>query len=267
MYSIDVIKIQSPPSKTVKLDFKFEVLKTAMEYTKEEFGEYSIDANAPEMKRNRALKEMVKGGKINVYLGPVKPDWLKELVVNRVPIRRGILSYRLLLVHKSDIPRFKSITTIEQLKLLRAGLQIGWSTTDIFKQKGFKVVEAANYDGLFLMLDKRRFDYLPRGVYEIYGELEARESTLNDIVVEPTIALYIPTSTFTYISPAEPRLVNRIDKGYKLMLKNRDFEKIFNKYYLDSINKAQLHNRKIIKIKEVEDPLLNLREELIYKVI
>lgn len=232
--------------KDMRVNYKLEVIKTALTLTEKEFGAFRITSTAPPMKRKRALGEMKTGDLINVYFGPAKPLWMKNTTVIRIPIRRGILSYRLLLINRLDLPMFSKIHTVEQLKKLEAGLQVGWATTELFNKNGFEIVRAFSYDGLFYMLDSNRFNYIPRGVHEIFDELDSRKAELKNVIVEPNIALYFPTKTYTYVSPRESRLALRIEKGYRMMLANGGFRKIFNKYYLDDIKKARLNERRLI---------------------
>ena len=99
------------------------------------------------------------------------------------------------------------------------------------------------------MLNNDRFDYFPRAIYEVYDELENRQNILKDIVVEPTLALYIPTASYVYVSHEKPRIAQRLKYGLQQMVKNGELKVLFNKYYKEDIIRADLQNRKIIKIK------------------
>lgn len=264
LHALDVVKLPKPQStKDIRFIHKNEVLRAALELTKEEFGPYEIHFNAPIMKRSRALEAMKSGDLINVYFSPPKKLWAENTIVIDVPIRRGVLSYRLLLVHKNDLELFSKINTANDLKKLKAGLQHGWSTTDALDKSGFDYVKAYNFDGLFYMLESHRFNYLPRGVHEVFDELDARRDELKNVVIEPSLALYLPAPTYTYVSPREPRLAQRIEMGMKMMVNNGLMKDIFDKYYLDDLKKAKLHERKIIDVgSDLEDnsKILEMKE-------
>ena len=89
---------------------------------------------------------------------------------------------------------------------------------------------------------------MPRAIYEIYDELNTRKANLKDVVIEPTLALYIPMVSYVYVSPKEPRLAKRIEKGLRIMIATGEIKSILHKYYDDEINRADLNNRTIIKI-------------------
>ena len=110
------------------------------------------------------------------------------------------------------------------------------------------MMKSYNYEGLFLMLNNQRFDYIPRAIYEVYDELEAQESILKDIVVEPTIALFIPTKTYLYVSPKNKRLVKRLQSGLHELVTSGELKEILHKYYASDIKRAKLNKRKMITI-------------------
>jgi hypothetical protein len=49
------------------------------------------------------------------------------------------------------------------------------------------------------------------------------------VVIEPSLAIYLPMPTYVYVSPAKPRLAQRLEKGLKIMLKNGELHQILRK--------------------------------------
>lgn len=259
-YAIDVIHVTSTQSILDKrAQFKNEVLKRTMQITVDEYGPYEFIEHNIRMNRPRALLAIIKGEPSNVYVAPSSPEWNKKTIAIKVPIRLGLLSYRLLLIHKDDAEKFSKVNSVEDLKKMQAGLRSGWVTTDIFKKQKFDIAEAQNFDGLFLLLDNHRFNYIPRSIYEIYDEVESRQHLISNVVVENHIALHIPTSTYIYVSPTEPQLAKRIEKGITRMYKNGDLLKLVNRYYADDVKKANLKGRTIIQI---ENPLYTKEDQI-----
>jgi len=260
-YSVDIVKLQRQQMSENKAAHNTEVIRRALEITEPEYGPFKLEKVNLTMSSARMLKSLGSGKLINTAIVPANELWDKHNIAIPVPVREGLLSYRLLLVNKADLATFAGINSLKELNNLTAGLHKGWLTTEIYKLNNLKVMETGHFEGLFLMLNRRRFDYIPRGVYEIYDELKARQSMLKDIVVEPTIALYIPTSSYIYVSPAEKRLAKRMKSGVIKLLANGELKKILNKYYANDISRAKLNGRKIFKI---ENPSNNPRDQLNY---
>lgn len=249
-WAVDIIKMNEGESKELdkRSVHKTEVLIRSLELTIPEYGPYEIAIRINSMNRNRALAEMIKGEYINVYVSAATAEWDNNTIAIKIPIRRGLLNYRLLLIHEDDLDKFSQVKTLADLNELTAGLRTGWVTTDAFHNAGMQLQEVHNFEGLFPLLELHRFNYIPRAIYEIFDELEARKHFLKHVVIEPTLAIYLPSPTYVYVSSAEPRIAQRIEKGLRVMLENGELEQILNKYYEDDIQRGNLKARKIIKI-------------------
>ena len=127
------------------------------------------------------------------------------------------------------------------------------------KNLGFNIVDTYSYDTLFEMLSKGRFDYTVRGIYEINDEIQSRKDKIDNIIIEPNLALYIPAPAYFFVSPKFPQIAKRIKFGLELMVENGMLEDIFNATYSHYIKEAQLDRRTIINI---GNPLLSEKTPL-----
>lgn len=261
-FALDIALIQNQQMSENKAAHNAAVVTRALEVTEDEYGPFEVKVVDLTLSNGRLHKFIVEGKTFNTVVIIANKLWDDSTIGINIPVRLGLLSYRMLLINKGDIAKFSKINSAEQLGGLSAGLATSWETTKIFKYHNFNVKTTGHFEGIFSMLDKERFDYLPRGVYEIYDELEARKSLLDDVVVEPSLALYIPTISRVYVSPSEPRLAKRIEKGLNKILMNGDLEKLLYKYYQKDLMRADLKNRKMIKI---DNPYYNVSENSNYK--
>nr|WP_321255218.1 hypothetical protein [uncultured Pseudodesulfovibrio sp.] len=249
-YSMDHIKL-SP-------DFEsdcyiYALLEKALEVTKRTDGPFTISQAPLGMKRNRALHELIEGSNINIHIAATRREWESKTLPIRIPIIKGLLGYRLFLINKKDARLFKKIKNIEKLKKLRAGSGQQWTTTAVLLDAGFTVVTGSDYEGLFGMLEANRFDYFPRGINEIYFELEAQKQKHPDLDIDSALALYFPTPSYFFISPQHPHLADRIQRGLEILIQTGEFDTMFNKEFATSISRAKLNSRKLFII---ENPFL-----------
>jgi hypothetical protein len=248
-HAVDHIKMHSPAvGEDKRAMHKDEVLRRALEISEKNFGSFTLDFVNIELPTARALHVIKTGKLINVFIAAANDDWDNIATPIKIPVRFGQLSYRLLLVNKNNLDKFKAIDSLSDLKELTAGSQKGWALNEVLKDTDIKVVTGSNFEGLFLMLNNERFDFFPRAIYEAYNELENRKNILNNIVVEPTLALYIPTVSYVYVSNEAPQIARRLEYGLEQMVKNGELKTLFNKYYKEDIIRANLQNRKIIRI-------------------
>lgn len=265
-YGLDVIKLQIQQLAVNKGAHNAAVLKRALEVTEDEFGPFKLELVNLSMSAGRVLNTLKQGSIINTAVVPARELWDKHTITVAVPVRLGLLSYRLLLVNKADLNSFDDVNSLEQLKALTAGLHSDWLTTKIFNAQGFNSVESSNLNGLFSMLIRQRFNYIPRGIYEIYDELASREALLANIMVEPNIVLYLPTSSYVNVSPNHPRIAKRLKAGLNRLLKSGELNTLVKQYFSKDIKRANIAKRRIIKIpspnfyQEDEQYFINLTE-------
>lgn len=246
----DTIRVsQGQSSKDVRALYTHEVLSKALELTQGSHGPFEVEITSTGLPNQRALEQLqLKDGLFNVAMAITRYEWEKKSIAIRIPVRMGILSYRLLAVHKDNLDKFKDVHTIEQLKSLSAGLRVSWATSEIMSQQGYKVVNAYGYDSLFAMLEKKRFDYIPRGVHEIYDEISLRNKELPNLVVEPNLAIVIPSPYYIFVSNHAPRIAERLEIGLESMVDQGILKQMLKKYYARFIQKANIKHRRVLHV-------------------
>lgn len=251
--AIDIVTVNVGESNDDKrILFKNEVVKLALEITKDEYGEYKILENPQRMNIARAFRELEKGENLSLTFAHTRPEFEKMATPIRVSIRGGIDSYRLLMIRKGQQARFEDIKTVEDLKQFTVGLSPNWSTHKIMANEGFQIVDTANYSSMFRMLELGRYDFMPRAINEVYDELGLYKPIADGIEIMPKIALYIPSVSYMFVSPKQPRIFQRLNSGLHAISINGDLSKLTDKYYRKSIERAKIQNRRVITISNTE---------------
>lgn len=248
-YAKDIIKINKGRSvKDIRTQYNFDILHKAMEVTEPEFGEYELNVVSRGIPAIRLRQMITKGDVINLAMVVSTPEWEAAATPIRIPLRLGILNYRLLLINKNKVNSFADVNSIEQLKKKSVGLRRHWATWQTMTKLGYNVVNAYSYEAIFAMLDRDRFDYIPRGIHEIYDEIDMRKNELTNLMVEPHLALHIPAPFYVFISPNEPRLIKRFELGLNRLAKQGYLKEMLNKHYAGFLKKADLKNRLILEV-------------------
>ena len=175
-------------------------------------------------------------------------EWEQKTIPIRIPLRRGILNYRLLMVHKSNLEKFIDVDSDLKLKKFKVSLRRNWATWGIMREMQFEVVSVFGYEAVFGMLAKQRFDFVPRGRHEIYDELRIRKDEFPALRVEPNVALYIPAPFYIFVSPKNPRLAKRLEVGLNKLVDNGFLPALFDEYYADFLRQSNMADRKIIRL-------------------
>lgn len=229
-----------------------EILKTALEKTVPAYGYFTMKPSVF-MNEGRYRQELLSGDLINVIWAVPTRETENNFLSVRIPLRKGILGYRVFLVRKQDRAKFAAVKNLDDLKKLIVGQGHTWNDIAVFKANGIPVVTGNDYERLFAMLMEGRFDYFSRGINEAPAELAARKDKYPDMMIEENILLYYPWPKFFYVNKKDKKLADRIEKGLNIMIQDGTFEVLFRKFNQKHIDSAGLKNRRLIKL---ENPLL-----------
>ena len=212
---------------------------------------YDLKASKAPMPQERALKTLRNRDGIDVVWTMTSNERENQLLPIRIPLYKGLIGWRLFLIKADNQVKFNSITNLAGLSQLIAGQGHDWPDTYIFNESGISVVSSPYYEGLFEMLAKNRFDYFPRSIVEIWGELDVRPEL--NLVVEKYILLRYPTAIYFFVNINDQQLANDIERGLNIAIEDGTFDSLFLEYNNDAINKASLSQRTII---DLPNPLL-----------
>lgn len=221
-----------------------KLLRLALELSKKKYGDYCIAQQSQSTVIRRQLLELADG-RLSVAVSMPMPEWLAEAKVVQFPIMRGLASYRMFLSNSKNTEMLSGIDTLDELKSLKIGQGLGWSTGKILEANGFKVVYGGTYQTLFPMLNSDRFQLLMRGVYEIEPEIIRFESKLPNIYLVDDLALYTYLPMYFFVSPLQPELAERLEYGLKKAYETGQFNTLFYLYFKDSVALLSLKKRKV----------------------
>ncbi|WP_035375074.1 hypothetical protein [Pseudoduganella violaceinigra] len=232
-----------------RYQYDWEVLRTALEKTRPTFGPYELRQASQYMSPARVTAEAAAAGPINLFVRATSVQLEQQFRPIRIPVDRGLIGYRLLLVRQDEVPLFAEVSTLDQLRHFSIGQGKGWVDVGILQSAGFKVVEGNNYDGLFSMLAVRRFDAFSRSVDEALREYDERHQQFS-IEVEPGIALYYPLARyfFTRRDVDGEMLARRLEAGLETMVHDGSLQALFMEYKGPLIKRSGLAQRRLFRI-------------------
>lgn len=187
---------------------------------------------------------MLDNGDIDVADVGVSQDFERRYAAVYIPIDRGLLGWRMLLIRQADRAKFESIQSLAQLQQYRGGQGQGWTDTSILRQAGLVVATATTLPRLFPLLAASRFDYVPLGLNEIDDLLDRYRAEAPGVVVDRHLLLVYPFGRLFFVRKDEAALHEAIqtglqqafadgsyqrmllqDPGYSKVLGERDFDR------------------------------------------
>jgi hypothetical protein len=237
--------------------YDYELLRQALEATVATHGPYELRQSAASMNQARAGDEIVAGsGLVNIFARSTTAEHEQRFLPIRIPIDKGLISYRVFLIRQDMQPRFAAVSSLDDLRAYSVGSFPTWADTRIFREGGFKVVTGDSYEGLFRMLVARRFDFFSRSADEAYREYDERRELLPEMRVEESVLLHFPTTRLFFVQRSEEgqKLASRVEAGLNRMIKDGSFDAYFLKSKGPLIERAHLRTRKVFRI---DNPFLS----------
>jgi hypothetical protein len=245
--------------------YDYELLRQALEATVPSHGPYELKPSVQAMNQARAGEEIASGnGLVNVFARSTTAEHEQRFVPVRIPIDKGLISYRVFLVRGGMQGKFAAVKTLQDLRAYSVGSFPTWADTQILRAGGFKVVTGDSYEGLFRMLVAGRFDFFSRSADEAYREYDERRALLPEMKVEQNLLLYFPTTRYFFVRRGEEgeKLAARIEDGLNLMVKAGSFDAHFLRYKGALIARAHLKTRKVFRI---DNPFMSGETRLLFK--
>lgn len=231
----------------------FELVSLALDRTSDEFGEYDIQVYNEVIGNERHRAEMLRGELINARIGLSTLEREQIYLPIKIPLRKGLLNYRLLVARKDKVKEIERKFRLSGLDGLKIGLVESWVTSSILRHHEFQVITIADSSKLFRLLLVDRYEVTLRGANEVYTELEIDEAEGEQFAIVPNFGVYIASPSYIFVSKQAPGLAERIEKGLELLIEDGTFDDTFYKWHADSIEKAQIDKRTFI---QVDNPFL-----------
>lgn len=208
-------------------------------------GGYELERIDTENYNSVRFREEVKSGNLNIMWTSSSLTMEEELLPVRIPLYKGLLGFRVLMIPAGDQHKFNHIERLEDLQKISMGQGIGWADTEILLANGMNVVQVSKYQSLFYMTDGRRFDAFPRGVHEPYNEI-ARHPDL-ELAVEDKLMLVYRMPFYLFVSKDNPQLARDLTEGLDRAIADGSFDNIFYSAptVKDVISKVHVSNRKV----------------------
>jgi ABC-type amino acid transport substrate-binding protein len=218
-------------------------------------GEYQLHPSYRSMPQSRAEQSLEQNdGSVQLMWAMTTRAREESLLPVRIPIYKGLIGWRVLLVRREDKDWLAKVHSAEDLKPLRIGQRADWPDTRILRSNGLQVITSQSYDSLFRMLDAGRFDLFPREVVVAWNE-QARSSQEGlNLEVDEHIVIHYPTAFYFFTSRARADLAVSIERGLEEMVADGSFDALFQQHHGATLKRVGLERRRVIELENPDLP-------------
>jgi len=221
-------------------DYIAELFVLALEKSGVEFNCIPVE-NLPSQKRTILLLGKEKVLDLAWTVTNVKRE--EQALAVKIPLDKGLLGYRIPLIHKDNLDLFKGKRHTTDIKKIRFGLQFDWPDLDIFDQNKLSTLSFSSHEQSLNLLKSKRIDAIPDGVLEVGSYKLPPELDYDKHVV-----LYYPSAVYFFVAKGNQILHDALEQGLHLALEDGSWQKLFDKYFTQVIAEVNLNSRVLIRL-------------------
>ncbi len=172
----------------------------------------------------------------------------KPATIIEIPICRGVLGHRLLVIPQRHAERFANINSVQQLQQMNIGIPATWADADLFRYNGFNVLEKGCLDDLFIRLLDQEFDYVALGANEIESIFEDCRGAETGLLMEKNLLIYYPLPLVFYVHPDRIDLISIIKNGLTTAMSNGKHKSLFDIHHPNLVDRLDLKTRSTLRL-------------------
>lgn len=249
------IKLWNGNKTASRQQYEREVLELALKASSKNAGDWALAEDLTDYPRAEDEASVFRSKGFDIF-GTVAGNAKlanEEKILIPLPLMKGLLGHRILIIRAADKKKFAAIKTPAQLQQFTMGIPATWADAELFRQNGYPVVEKGSFDELFTRLENKEFDYVTFGANEVTGVFKERAAKSGKLMVESSLLVFYPFPLVFYINPDNTALAERVTQGLKIIAKNGELDKIFNRYFAADLSAVDLPARTMIAL---ENPIL-----------
>jgi len=229
-----------------------ELLQLALAKTEKHYGKTTIKFYPFATGRERQRAMLKNNSGLDVIWSPTSKIREQQLLAVKFNLLPELSDYKILLIRKEDKEKFSAVKKLADLRSFKAGTGLHWQDTHILQKNNMPSVKSWNYDSMFKMLSAKRFDYMIRGVEEIWSELELHSNS--SFMAEENLLIHYRLPVYFFVNPNNIQLAARLKTGLEIAEKDGSLDQLllnlsaFKKGYEEIHNK----NRMLINMENAD---------------
>ena len=239
----------------VRNDYPVALLTLALNKTRVR---YQLTPSDRIMLQGKALRQLRENRTVNVVWSMTDKQREMDLLPIRVPINKGLIGWRVFLVHRDKLSAFAGVKTLGTLQGYIPVQGEDWPDTKILQSNGFDVETVPDFLESFGMISRYQADFFPRSVIEVLSELKMN-SIDPDIVLEKSLAVRYPSAMYFFVNRANSTLAKLIKTGLERAIEDGSFDALFEVNYSPILEQLALSERTVF---ELENTLMTADTQL-----
>jgi len=209
----------------VRYQYFVGMLRLALRETKADYGPYKLVPASIKISQKRAFELVAQGRYLNLVWSMTNTRREQIALPIRIPLLKGLLGMRVLLVRPQTVPVFDTLSSLRGLTSFIGVQGHDWPDTDILRDNGLKITASSDYSSMFKMVMNGRVDYFPRSIAEVWDEMAHLPA--HSLAVSPSPLLVYRAPIYFFVNLNNKTLAMRIRLGLQRAVADGSFERQF----------------------------------------
>ncbi len=233
MASETVVRVRSKQSAAdISHGYFLKLLSIILKNTEQTHGKAIVKIIDISASQGRIIKSLSQGEFIDIAWAGTNTERETQVHPVRIPLVGGLLGYRVPVIKKENIEKFKRIQQLTDLKKLVAVQGQHWPDSDILEAAGLKIYREPEFRFMYNLLKYGRVDYFPRGLNEVYSEV--KETGEGKLVAFDALIIAYQFPMYFFTKNGNEELAQRIEKGLNIAIDNGSFLKNMKEHSVTS---------------------------------
>lgn len=191
--------------------YVLELLALVLEQTDADYGPAELRAAPFRVSQSRAARLIRDSEYLDIIWAMTSRQREETLLPVRIPLMRGLMGARLLVVRREHVGRFAAVDNLRELREFALAQGHDWPDTPVLRANRLTVETSSDGDSLFRMLAHARVDAVPRAITETWAEADSYHR--HDLAVEPDILLLYPAPNYFFVAYGQGRSAKAPARG------------------------------------------------------
>lgn len=243
---------QPNPDKAVdiKQSYPLQLLALALEQTGVR---YELKPTFKSLTEKRSRELLRANREIQIIWRSTTRDLEAEFLPVRIPIYKGLMGLRVLLLDTENAGLLKPVNQLAELRRFIPVQGYNWPDTKVLQANGFEVTTAANLRQMYGMLQSDSANFSPRSIIDVWDEV-SNPAFPESLQVEPHLALYYPSATYFFVNRKNLILANLVSTGLERALARGVFDQLFLSVHKELMESANINGRTLFELENPELP-------------
>lgn len=208
-------------------DYFVQLINLAMTKSAVKYGQFELIPVQAQIRQQRQFKSL-DADLLDLVWTVTSKQREQEALPVRIPLLKGLIGFRVLVIKKSLLDPFSRISSLQDLAEYTGVQGHDWPDAEILDRAGLKIERIVWHESIYRLITSGIVDYFPRSILEVVEELERAE--YDELIIDPNNLIIYPSALYFFVQKDNHKLAQRLEYGLTKAISDGSFDELFYAY-------------------------------------